>query len=254
VLRRFRDGASEILVATDVAARGLDIEHVSHVVNFDVPSSPDAYLHRIGRTGRAGRDGVAVTLAEARESRLLRNIEQFTKHKISLESVPTAHDLRAGGSSKCTRRSKRRLPAATSTPIAASSRHLPSTTTSSRSRRRQPNSRMKHATAAPMMSKTFPGRRLRAAARGTAAFRQGESGRREAHGFRRHDADLHQSGAQRRHPPADLVGAITNEARVDARQIGAIDIADGFSLVEVSNTSVDVSSLRYAEPSCAAKA
>jgi ATP-dependent RNA helicase DeaD len=59
---------SEILVATDVAARGLDIEHVSHVVNFDVPRRSDAYVHRIGRTGRAGRDGVAITFAEARET------------------------------------------------------------------------------------------------------------------------------------------------------------------------------------------
>jgi ATP-dependent RNA helicase DeaD len=95
VMRRFRDGASELLVATDVAARGLDIEHVSHVVNFDVPSSPDAYVHRTGRTGRAGREGVAITLAEAREHRLLRNIEQATKRKSSIESVPTIHDLRA---------------------------------------------------------------------------------------------------------------------------------------------------------------
>ena len=95
VMRRFRDGTSELLVATDVAARGLDIEHVSHVVNFDVPSSPDAYVHRIGRTGRAGREGVAITLAEAREHRLLRNIEQVTKRKITIESVPTVHDLRA---------------------------------------------------------------------------------------------------------------------------------------------------------------
>src|SRR3569833_925457 len=95
VMRRFRDGASELFVATDVAARGLDIEHVSHVVNFDVPSSPDAYVHRIGRTGRAGREGVAITLSEAREHRLLRNIEQLTKRKISIESVPSIHDLRA---------------------------------------------------------------------------------------------------------------------------------------------------------------
>ena len=95
VMRRFRDGASELLVATDVAARGLDIEHVSHVVNFDVPSSPDAYVHRVGRTGRAGREGVAITLAEAREHRLLRNIEHVTKRKIAIESVPTVHDLRA---------------------------------------------------------------------------------------------------------------------------------------------------------------
>src|SRR5205085_4054809 len=72
VMRRFRDGAAELLVATDVAARGLDIEHVSHVVNFDVPSSTDAYVHRIGRTGRAGREGVEITLAEEREHRILR--------------------------------------------------------------------------------------------------------------------------------------------------------------------------------------
>ena len=73
---RFRDGALDVLVATDVAARGLDIDHVSHVVNYDVPSNPDAYVHRIGRTGRAGREGVAITLVEPREHRLLRNIER----------------------------------------------------------------------------------------------------------------------------------------------------------------------------------
>ena len=76
IMARFRDGALDVLVATDVAARGLDIEHVSHVVNFDVPSSPDTYVHRIGRTGRAGREGVAITLVEPREHRLLRDIER----------------------------------------------------------------------------------------------------------------------------------------------------------------------------------
>lgn len=95
VLKRFRDGASELLIATDVAARGLDIEHVSHVVNFDVPSAPDAYVHRIGRTGRAGREGTAITLAEPRERRLLRNIEQHTGQEIQVAIVPTAKDLRA---------------------------------------------------------------------------------------------------------------------------------------------------------------
>ena len=73
MMGRFREGSLDVLVATDVAARGLDIEHVSHVVNFDVPSNPDAYVHRIGRTGRAGREGVAITLVEPREHRLLRN-------------------------------------------------------------------------------------------------------------------------------------------------------------------------------------
>ena len=76
IMERFRDGALDVLVATDVAARGLDIGHITHVVNFDVPSSPDTYVHRIGRTGRAGREGVAITLVEPREHRLLRNIER----------------------------------------------------------------------------------------------------------------------------------------------------------------------------------
>src|SRR5215213_3150419 len=66
---RLRSGTADLLVATDVAARGLDIEQLTHVVNFDVPSSPDAYVHRIGRVGRAGREGVAITLAEPREHR-----------------------------------------------------------------------------------------------------------------------------------------------------------------------------------------
>ena len=75
VMGRFREGTAELLVATDVAARGLDIERLSHVVNYDVPSAAEAYVHRIGRTGRAGPAGTAITLAEPREHRLLRSIE-----------------------------------------------------------------------------------------------------------------------------------------------------------------------------------
>ena len=94
IMGRFRDGSLDVLVATDVAARGLDIDHVSHVVNFDVPSDPDAYVHRIGRTGRAGREGVAITLVEPREHRLLRNIESATRSKLQIARLPTVADLR----------------------------------------------------------------------------------------------------------------------------------------------------------------
>src|SRR6188508_1459817 len=94
MMGRFRDGSLDVLVATDVAARGLDIEHVSHVVNFDVPSNPDAYVHRIGRTGRAGREGVAITLVEPREHRMLRNIEAATHAKLEIAHLPTVADLR----------------------------------------------------------------------------------------------------------------------------------------------------------------
>ena len=94
IMGRFREGSLDVLVATDVAARGLDIEHVSHVVNYDVPSDPDAYVHRIGRTGRAGRDGTALTLVEPREHRLLRNIEAATRTKLQIARLPTVADLR----------------------------------------------------------------------------------------------------------------------------------------------------------------
>jgi ATP-dependent RNA helicase DeaD len=95
VIKRLREGAIDLVIATDVAARGLDIEHLALVVNYDVPTSPESYLHRIGRVGRAGREGVAITLADPRESRLLRQFEMQTKAKIELAQVPTVADLRA---------------------------------------------------------------------------------------------------------------------------------------------------------------
>ena len=95
VMTRLRHGSADLIVATDVAARGLDIEQLSHVVNYDVPSSVDSYVHRIGRVGRAGREGVAVTLAEPREHRMLKTIERATRHRIAIEQVPTVADLQA---------------------------------------------------------------------------------------------------------------------------------------------------------------
>jgi ATP-dependent RNA helicase DeaD len=95
VMQKFRTKTADLLIATDVAARGLDIQHVSHVVNFDVPNSADAYVHRIGRTGRAGREGMAITLVEPREHRFLRNIERVTGQKIQIAVVPSVEDLRA---------------------------------------------------------------------------------------------------------------------------------------------------------------
>ena len=89
VMKKLRGEAADLLIATDVAARGLDIPQLTHVINFDVPSAPEAYVHRIGRVGRAGREGVAITLAEPREHRLMRNIEQLTKRKIEIAPVPT---------------------------------------------------------------------------------------------------------------------------------------------------------------------
>ena len=95
VMQMFRQEKADVLVATDVAARGLDIEHVSHVINYDIPTAAEVYVHRIGRTGRVGRDGVAITLIDPREQRLLRHIESLTKQPIEVVPLPTPAALRA---------------------------------------------------------------------------------------------------------------------------------------------------------------
>lgn len=92
-MRNFRNGEIEILVATDVAARGLDIDRVSHVINYDIPQDPESYVHRIGRTGRAGREGKALTLIIPPEYRQLRLIEKLIKSIITKAELPTVEDL-----------------------------------------------------------------------------------------------------------------------------------------------------------------
>lgn len=89
VLRQFREGIIDILVATDVAARGLDVSGVTHVYNFDIPQDPESYVHRIGRTGRAGQTGLAVTFVIPRELEHLRSIERITKRRMVRMPVPT---------------------------------------------------------------------------------------------------------------------------------------------------------------------
>ena len=245
VLRRFRDGVSELLVATDVAARGLDIDHVSHVVNFDVPSSPDAYVHRIGRTGRAGREGVAITLAEVREHRLLRNIEFHTKRKITTQSVPTVHDLRArrleltraaleeaieGGGLETYRRVVESLAdehdlidlAAAAVKIADNARDGAADT--------------EEIPTVPLPSDrpnaSAPGMRLRPMRIEPHAQETGSVRKRgDSTGMTKIYIGVGRGDGVR---PGDLVGAIANEAHINSREIGAINITDRFSLVEVS--------------------
>ncbi len=95
VMRRFRDNTVEVLVATDVAARGLDIVGVSHVINYDIPWDPESYVHRIGRTGRAGRKGEAITLVTPRERRLLSIIERHINKRLKPARLPSQADIAA---------------------------------------------------------------------------------------------------------------------------------------------------------------
>ncbi|MDQ2681299.1 MAG: DEAD/DEAH box helicase [Candidatus Eremiobacteraeota bacterium] len=241
VLRRFRDGTSEILVATDVAARGLDIEHLSHVVNFDVPSSPDAYVHRIGRTGRAGREGVAITLAEAREHRLLRNIETHTKRKISVQAVPSVHDLRA----RRLDQTRTSLEEALQTDDLDQYRPIVESLAADHDILDLAAAAVKlldvargggqpdHADIPSITTFLLPKEANKT------------SGKKRSGGgdFVKLYVGLGRNFGIR---PTDLVGAIANEARLDSREIGSIDIADKFSLVEVpaSKATAIITALR----------
>ena len=93
ILGRFRANTLKVFVATDVAARGLDIDDISHVINFQLPDDPEVYVHRIGRTGRAGKTGIAMSFFTPREKHRLRDIEGFTKQKLTLAKLPTQEDI-----------------------------------------------------------------------------------------------------------------------------------------------------------------
>jgi len=248
VLRRFRDGASDMLVATDVAARGLDIDRVTHVINFDVPSSPDAYVHRIGRTGRAGREGVAITLAEARDYRLLRNIEHVTKRKISTEAVPTVHDLRARRL-ELTKAALEEILEAGDTDayrtvvealanehdvldIAAAAVKLADGMRDGAEADEVDIPKVALPVERPFVRADFaPGSPSAASSAGS-----GLKLRRKIEDVTKIYVGIGRNFGIR---PADLVGAIANEAKIDSRSIGHIDIADTFSLVEVPGTSAE---------------
>jgi ATP-dependent RNA helicase DeaD len=248
VLKRFREGQSDMLVATDVAARGLDIDHVTHVVNYDVPSSPDAYVHRIGRTGRAGREGVAITLAEARDYRLLRNIEFVTKRKITTENVPTVHDLRArrleltkGALEEILEsgdyEQHRLVVEALSNDydvvdIAAAAVKL-----ADQARDGATDEEEIPKVAAPV-ERIFTPRSGPSGATTNAGSTSpgGPKLRRKIEDVTKIYIGIGRNFGIR---PADLVGAIAGEAKIDSRDIGHIDIADKFSLVEVPGSAVD---------------
>jgi ATP-dependent RNA helicase DeaD len=251
VMKLFKNRSADLLVATDVAARGLDIEHVSHVINYDLPTSPEVYVHRIGRTGRAGREGVAITLAEPRELRLLKAAEQRTGQKIELASVPTIIDVRARRL-ELTRATLREalvagdfdgfrsvvdaLGAEFELPdIAAAAVKLlheasfegamdeTEIPTLSPPRDRPAGK------AGPRTERPMPGAGAGPGPRGKAPRNQGWDVVRLFIGLGR------RAGIR----PADLVGAIVNEAGVKPKSVGAIEIADAHSLVEVPSADAD---------------
>jgi ATP-dependent RNA helicase DeaD len=250
VMKKLRGGAADLLIATDVAARGLDIPHLTHVINYDVPPAPESYVHRIGRVGRAGREGVAITLAEPREHRMLRNIEYLTKQKIEVDRVPTVADLRS--------RRLELVRASLRETLLAGDLDGYRVVVESLSNEFDP---MEIATAAVKMVQEALGtevedeadipevpvyergpaarkdaRTERRPGRDTGPKRSSAAGRRGAGGSTRLFIGAGREAGVR---PGDLVGAITGEAGVSGREIGAIEITDRFSIVEIADDVAD---------------
>ncbi len=234
VMRRARSGQVEVIVATDVAARGIDLENLTHVINFGIPASYETYVHRIGRTGRAGRTGKAITILEPREHRHLRTLEKMTHAKIEVRSVPSVTDVRAkrldlargaieeilaaGGLERyrviveqlCEEHDPFDVAAAAirlaedNEGVADDDAEIPTYSERQPRERRERPRRERNAEPEPGMKRLFIG-----------------VGR--------------MSGIR----PGDIVGAIANEAGISSRSIGAIDISDRFTLAEVDESVAD---------------
>jgi ATP-dependent RNA helicase DeaD len=246
VMRRFREGTTQLLTATDVAARGLDIGHLSHVVNYDVPWTAEAYVHRVGRTGRAGREGVAITILEPREQRLLRNIEQQAKRKITIEKVPTVVDVRARKMEMTGSAVREVLEAGdfdnycVLVDALAGDYELRDIAAAAIKLAHGDEEAVEEVDiSAPVRPARPPrehdGKPEKRTARADRPPKRGKAGGKDA-SFVRIYIPI---GRMSKIRPGDLVGAIANEAGVDSSAIGSIDITDKFSLVEVPDAAAD---------------
>jgi ATP-dependent RNA helicase DeaD len=239
VMGRLRGGGLDLLVATDVAARGLDVDQLTHVVNYDVPSAPESYVHRIGRVGRAGREGTAITLAEPREQKMLKAIERATGRPIAIEKLPTVADLRAKRL-ELMRDTLRQIVLADDLDdfrsvveplgdefgiyeVALAAVKL----AMDASGKPRDDEELPEVDLTPLEDRS---RRSKTADRGP------RRGRPATAGTTRLFVGAGRSfGVQ----PKDLVGVIARKSYLSGRDIGSIEIADRFSLVEVPETAAD---------------
>jgi ATP-dependent RNA helicase DeaD len=239
VMRRFRNGQLTILVATDVVARGVDIQGVSHVFNFDMPYDAEDYVHRIGRTGRAGRTGIAITLVTPRERRWLRQVETFTRQRITQGKLPNFAEIKAKRDERFKMTLDELLEADLSSDvnlinemveagynpidIAAATMHM------ARS----------HESQRPMEDIREAFERNDRPARDNNRERRsfgGDRSRQQEPGMVRLTLNLGRAhGIQ----PGDVVGAIASEAGIPGRAIGAIDIRHQETLVDVKEQHVE---------------
>ena len=243
VMKKLRAGTVDLLVATDVAARGLDVPHLTHVVNYEIPAAPKSYVHRIGRVGRAGKEGVAITLVEPREHSLLRNIERLTKQKIDVGPLPTVADLRARRL-ELTRASVREsilegeldqfrvVVESLSDEFDLFDIALGAVKMGHEATVTGPEGDEEEIPAAhPVRDKPYG-----SASKKSAGAGGGKKDKRTLASVTRIFIGLGRASGVR---PKDLVGAITGEAGIRGNQIGGIQISERFALVEVESDVSD---------------
>lgn len=257
VLNRFRQGRLTFLVATDVAARGLDIEGISHVINFDLPFDGEAYVHRIGRTGRAGRTGVAISLLTPREKQGLRRIEAYTLQSIPRAKLPSVEDVLAYRDTLFVRRVEtalaqpdnaatamvQRLCEAGHTPEELAAAAIQLVRAQEQYRPIEPVNEIQpylpaHRRSAPMREGRAQDERYHS---------QGERprGAHPRESSQKHDREkgmvrfVLNAGKAQGIRPGDIVGAIAGEADIPGRDIGAIDIQERYTYVDVAEKHAD---------------
>ena len=256
MVARLKSGSLDILVATDVAARGLDVERISHVINYDIPYDTEAYIHRIGRTGRAGRSGDAILFVAPRERRMLGAIERATRQKITeleLPSTETVNKKRiADFKQKITDTIAKGHLAfmrgiieeyqseteASAMDIAAAMANISQgdQTLLMAPEKKQPN-KQRNDSRDSLEPRNNRGRQRERAPRAERNDRgnRPERSERSPGGSRNADLELFRIEVGREHgvEPSNIVGAIANEAGLDARNIGQISINDNHSMVEL---------------------
>jgi len=238
-VERLKNGQLDILIATDVAARGLDVERITHVINYDIPYDTEAYVHRIGRTGRAGRSGEAILFAAPRERRMLRAIERATKKQIEEMSLPSTQDV----NDRRVARFKDRITEAMS--AEGDLQFFQELIEQYQNEKNIPAIEIAAALAKlvqgdePLLLKDRPKRERREREdrgdRGDRPKRErGERGERKPHdtGVPMEDFRI-EVGRADGVEPKHIVGAIANEADIESRYIGGIDIYDDHTLVSL---------------------
>ena len=234
MVERLKSGSLDILVATDVAARGLDVDRISHVVNYDIPYDTEAYIHRIGRTGRAGRQGDAILFVAPRERRMLSAIERATRQKIEPLELPstemvnnkrvadfkqTISDTLAAGELDFMQGLVEQFQQEHDVPALEIAAALAKMSLGDRPLLLKPDRTR------PTRSSEEPRQR-----RGQDDRRPNRPQTRPGEGMERFRVEVgHDHGVK----PGNIVGAIANEAGLDGRHIGRVDIQSEYSLVDL---------------------